>query len=286
MKYATLIIIILVILFMPRDNSAEIQELQNTVQQLQSTVKELQNKIEDVKNTPVRLDRYLDNESKTIIDNIVEDRLFDNQWRSSVHYLSFFESLDGMTSTVTGAGTVAYGGGKDVVALTTGAVSTNYSQLTKTASRQGLVTFAQDSRFRTAFDTAKGGGSFNNTTVYMVIGDTTGEYYGFKITSGNLYGVTKRTGVTEATFALQAYDETAAILNIEARYFADARVDFFVNSVQLGSIANSTTLVLPTVSTSPNSAIIDFKITTSEAFTKTLYVSFFEYFQKRNILKF
>ena len=262
------------------------EELQQKIDELSRVVKTQGEKLMVLENKPVQLDRLLDNNSKNIIGDITEERLFNSQWRSSIHYLSFFESLDGMTSTVTGTSTVAYGSGKDVVILLTGATSGNLAQLTKTASRQGLVTFSQDSKFRTAFDTAKGGGSFNNTTVYMVVGDTTGEYYGFKITAGNLYGVTKRTSVSESTVVLQTYDETSAILNVEARYFANSRVDFFVNSIQVNSISNSPTLVLPTVSTSVNSAFVDFKITTNAAFTKTLNVSFWEYFQKRNILKF
>lgn len=43
---------------MPKDNSAEIQELQNTVQTLQSTVKDLQSKIEDVGTKPINTDRF------------------------------------------------------------------------------------------------------------------------------------------------------------------------------------------------------------------------------------
>lgn len=286
-KYLFCVIIgLLLFLYMPKDNSQEIQELQNTVQQLQRDLSLADDKVIELKNTPIRLDRYLDNDSKKIIEDIIDDELFEMQWRASVHYLSFFESLDALTQTVTGASTIAYSGGKDAVILTTGAVATNYAQITKTASRQGLITFSQDSRFRTAFDTSIGGGSLSNATIYMVIGDTTGEYYGFKITGGSLYGVTKRTGVAEATATLQAYTEASAILNIEARYYANARVDFFVNSVQVGSISNSSSLVLPTVSTTTNSALLDFKITTSDAFTKSLYVSFFEYFQRRNILKF
>lgn len=43
---------------MPKDNSAQIQELQDTVQTLQSTVKELQTKIEGLGIKPINTDRF------------------------------------------------------------------------------------------------------------------------------------------------------------------------------------------------------------------------------------
>lgn len=83
-----------------KDNSAEIQELQNSVEKLQSTITNLQSQLEDVtriSNSPTKLDRYLDNDSKTIIDDVVADSVHNILWDNVSFTSSFADAAINIT---------------------------------------------------------------------------------------------------------------------------------------------------------------------------------------------
>ncbi len=226
-----------------------------------------------------QLKHPLDKQSKKIIEQAVDEfldqKVFDLIWKRTFHWLTFFESLDGFGVTAD-----AYSVDKDDVVITTSDVKDNEAKVTKTPAFQGLITFSQPSRMRTSFSIS----SVSDVTSYMIVGSTSsGEYYGFKIVDNSLKGVSY-DGTTENAVVLQTIS-ASTVYALEARMYPNNKTIFIVNTVEKGvSVSN-----LPSGITSgtavANVNLMEFSITTGTTAAKTLQFSFFEYFQKRNVLK-
>lgn len=227
----------------------------------------------------------LDQTSKRIIeqtiDETLEEKVFDMIWKRTIHWITFFESLDGFSATADGAGTIAQSSGADII-FTTGATSGNANELVKQPAEQGLLTFSRKSNMRTGMLV----GQITDQTVYLVAGGlSSGSYYGFKITNATLYGVVSN-GTTESTVSL-ATIAASTVYALEARYEPKSKVVFYVDAVERGIIQHSVAAPLPLADESSTASIrlLDIKITTNAAAAKVMQVSFFEYLQHRNILR-
>ena len=198
------------------------------------------------------------------------DRIFDLVWKKTFHYSTFFESLDGFEKT---AG-VSLTSDQYITLLTT-AVSGNNQNISKKPLIQGLITFSQKSYFRSDLYFV------NNTaqTIYLIVGQKTADAYGFKIVNGTIYGVT-RNGANESTVSLGSIT-AGDDMNLEARYYPNDKVIFLTDSIEKGV----STTNLPSSANSPTQFLFYTDITTNEAVAKEMRMSFFEYFQKRNILQ-
>lgn len=259
------------------ENALEIDALKRELKKSNDFMDVLSREIKDIKNP---INRYTDNTTKDIIGQIIQEKAFDIAWRRMVHYLSFWETLDGYTSTL-GAGAAASVDGTQLIVTTGGTINTT-ALVAKTPTWQGLVTFGQRSNFRTTFSlSTDGGGSLSNATVYYGVGDHTADFYGFKMISGNIYGVAIDGGSETTTLLVSTF--TNDVYNLEARYYPRTRVDFLVNSALKGSV--SATLPTPT-ETAVNIKLMEVYVKTTEAVNKTLQTSFWEYLQERNVLKF
>ena len=253
-------------------------------QELQRQLNELQQKVEqmDAQRLPYPLDPNSRSVLERVTDDFLLDKVFDLTWKKMFHYLTTFESLNttnsGFGTTFVGSGTATADGTQ--VALATGATSGNSTEINKRPSWYGLATFNQKSNFRSTFVVD----SVASQTAYIIVGATgSHDYYGFKITNGTLYGVTK-DGTTENAVSLQSILASTSY-NIEARYVPGSGVSFYVNSTFKGkSTAN---LPRPYVSGVGvvNHNLFDIIITTNEAVAKSMRMSFFEYLQFRNVLK-
>ena len=203
------------------------------------------------------------------LDELLPDKIFDSVWKKIFHYLTTFESFDGFT--LSGVPTIDGTG----ITLTTTGDDENEIQVTKQPAWQGLITFSQQSYFKTAVSLSQ----VTNQEIYITVGnkDTT-HYYGFKIIDANLYGITY-DGTTENAVLLQTV--TATTYNLEARYSPSDKVIFLVESVEKGVSASN----LPSPAETANVQLMDTRIKAKEAEVKVIQLSFFEYLQKRDILQ-
>lgn len=220
-----------------------------------------------------QLNLPLDQQSKKIIektvDEFLEDKIFDLIWKKTFHWTTFFESLDGFSTS----GTVTVD--EDDVLLTTGASDGDSANIIKTPSWQGLITFSQQSYWRTAIEVS----SVAAVTKYLIVGGlASGSYYGFKIVDDSLKGVSY-DGSTEKTVDLLTI--STSTYNIEARYLPRNKIIFLVESAERGVITEN----LPSPADVANAKLFEFKVTTNENVAKSMQVSFFEYLQSRNILR-
>ena len=197
------------------------------------------------------------------------DRIFDLVWKKTFHYSTFFESIDGFTKT---AGTTLTND-QYITFLTTN-VSGNTQSLEKKPLYQGLITFSQKSYFRSDLYFV------NNTaqTIYLIVGQKTGDAYGFKVINGTIYGVS-RNGSNETTISLGSIT-AGDDMNLEARYYPNDKVIFLTDSVEKGSLTTN----LPSPAEAASQFLFYADITTNEAVAKEIRMSFFEYQQFRNIL--
>lgn len=218
--------------------------------------------------------------TEQVLDESLADKLFDAFWKKTFHYQTFFESLDGFNIT----GTTSLDDTQ--LTLTTGAVSGNSSQVAKQPLNQGLITFSQKSRMRSAFSVNQ----ITNQTIYLTVGNvvTGSQGYGFKIVNGTIYGVT-HNGSSESTVQIQSISANE-VYSIEARYNPSDKVIFFISDPttspdtpirEVGSLSTN----LPSSTEVANANLFNFRITTNEGAAKTMNVTFFEYLQKRDVLK-
>ena len=212
------------------------------------------------------------------VDEFLEDKIFDLIWKRTFHWITFFESLDGFTMSADGLGTNVLSGAD--LNMTTGAVSGNANEIIKQPSWQGLMTFSRRSAMRTSVVLTQ----VTTQTIYLVTGGlSSGSYYGFKIVNATLSGVSYN-GTTETLVTLATLIG-ATTYNLEARYSPKDKIVFYVNSVDRGTINHAVATSLPLADETSETQLMDIKLTTNTIAAKTMQVSFFEYFQLRNILK-
>ena len=197
------------------------------------------------------------------------DRIFNLVWKKTFHWITFFESIDGFTKT---AGTTLTSD-QYITFLTTN-VSGNNQYIEKKPLYQGLITFSQKSYFRSDLYFV------NNTaqTIYLIVGQKTGDAYGFKVINGTIYGVT-RNGANESTISLGSIT-AGDDMNLEARYYPNDKVIFLTDSVEKGTLS----INLPSPANVASQFLFYADITTDEAVAKEMRMSFFQYSQFRNVL--
>jgi hypothetical protein len=213
-----------------------------------------------------------------------EDTVMDLIWKKMFHWETFFESLDGFTLSDNPPTLNPY-----QVIFVTKPVSGNTVYLQKYAAWQGVATLSEKSYFRTSIILPADTVAEGNYTAYITVGNSlspTGSgFYGFKIMNNALYGVVSKNGVSaEQTVAL-LQGMTGRVYHLEARYYPGARVSFLVNpsvdaQAPLGEIA-----LMGSLSSGANQTLMTMKLATDDTQQKALQVSYFEYLQRRNVLK-
>lgn len=192
-------------------------------------------------------------------DRYLVEKIFDLVWKNTVHYLSFFESLDGWNPILDGAVAVPIVSPQAVpfppgvaiddggVYLTTSNLAGSQVSIDKYPLIQGLTTWTNRQFFRSAvgfFDfSSLSYLSPANSVAYLLCSDnSTGltaapiKYFGFKIVNGVYFGVVSNNGeaeelITGPLYTIGVDGPADNIPNMEARWYPgkDARVFFFVN---------------------------------------------------------
>ena len=214
------------------------------------------------------------------VDEFLPDKLYDIWWKKIFHYETFFDSIDGTTNS----GTTLNAAG---ATFTTGATSGNFAEIAKAPTPQGLITFSQPSRIRSAVNLSQ----ITDQTIYIVTGGigATDARYGFKIVNAVLSGVTNVSGGTETLVTLATL-ASGQNYNIEARYIPNIGVSFYVDdpttspATSIREVSRITSN-LPSANAVSRTDLMYIRITTNAAAAKTMTMAFFEYLQRRNILK-
>jgi hypothetical protein len=275
-KTSIVLFLIAIVIVMPN--------LEYKIKNLETRMAEIEKEKENIGKVllPVDLDSQKAIELAT--DNFLKDKIFDLIWKKLFHYFTMFESLDGWDASITGGGSANLDGANLV--LTTGAINGNFTHELKRPAIQGLMTFSQKSAFRTSVNLT----SVADVTVRIVVGNTGGSYYGFKIVDNTLYGISSNAGLgAENSLALQTLSATNDY-HLEARHKPNDAIVFLVDDPttspttsirEVGSISSS----LPSAAAVVNDNIFSVKITTNAAAAKAIQLSFMEYLQFRNVLK-
>lgn len=257
-----------------------VESLSKQVKNLTSTVKSLETAVKEMQRAPV-LDRNLDNSSKDILQQEVGKRIIDIVWNEYFYFFSAFESAEGWDVVSEAVVDVDSGG----LELKTTAIADNRSNAVK--SLPFVADFDNESRFRTVFyldvDTAA-----SNIDYSMSVGSGIptphSAHYGFRVEENILYG-TCSNGTFESTIALMTLEPSqgngveAFTYIVEARFYPDSRVDYYVSDVNdtkpklKGSLSSN----LP----SGSGVSISYDLYTRTTTAKTAYVYFAEYIQKR-----
>jgi len=252
------------------DNNDKIQ----TIEEARSAIAALASELQKLKTQQGKLGFPLDPVSKSIFertsDEFLPDKFYDLMWKKIFFFQTFFESVDGYTTT----GTITLSGTD--VKLETAATTNATAELNKQPSWQGFLNFNQRSALRAAL-------IFNQIAaqeIYIVTGNVgaSDKRYGFKVSNNTLQGVT-HDGSTEKTIDLQTISATT-VYNLEARFRPNDQVQFLVDNEEKGVITDN----LP-YTDGPRTQLFTAKVKTTEAVAKSIQLSFFQYLQQRNALK-
>lgn len=249
------------------------------------TLEELQRQIDEINeklNKPAQLTYPLDSESQRIMEKFVDeflpDKIYDILWKNVFHWSTLFESKTGYSEVFTGAGSVTLDGTD--INIATGGSTNDSSDLRKEPTWQGVITFSQRSFMRAGFNIS----DVTSQEIYIKVGRSASQGYGFKITDGNLYGVT-HNGSSESTVLLQALSAGQAYV-VEARYLPGQRVVFFASTpTTILTEKGSLTTTLPSPANAVNTQLMCLRVKTTTTASRSMDVSHFEYFQTRNVLK-
>jgi hypothetical protein len=281
-----------------------------TIESLAKEIKTLSQKVSSLESgqkKATQLDRNLDNQSKDIISQNISDRALDLAWSDYYYYSTFFDSLDGTDDSGSPIGFPGSG-----LFMSTSAAQGNVAYITKAASRNQVLTFDGESRFRTVLDIGYDSGVAGNVTscvAYLGTGARTSTdilsdglaanaHYGFYLGDSTLYGICSN-GNSDHPTSENSYTALPLVENIkfttsyaiEARHYPGIKVSFFVSEgdpldgtvvynpvKELGSISTN----LPT---GVRSFIYHFAVGNNSALgvKRNLNTPIFELAQKRTI---
>lgn len=258
--------------------------MNQTPSQLENRMSTIERELRELKNGGIN--RYLDNSSKDLIGQIIDTKIIDIVWDKYFYFLSYFEASEGWDVTSASLVPVSSGG----LTLQTTVDIDDMSNATKNPKFQKVMSFDEESRFRTMFylginTTAE------NVDYSMTVG--TGltvpllKCYGFRLEDNILYGVCC-DGTNETKVAILTTDATQGdgvevfVYLLEARFFPGQRCDFYVSAAASATLVQRATIrtTLPTGGTDAN---LSFNLVTREAVAKQAFVGFVEYIQVRPI---
>lgn len=257
------------------------RQLQQTLEALSQRVSDLERFQEDKSNH--QLTYPIDRPSVDALDYATDlfllDKVMNLIWKKLFHYLTTFESLDGFDALgVTISTPPAY------IAIATTGVSGNESDIYRRATYLAQSTLSQPSNMRTTIYME----SVTAVEVYIVVGDLTDEFYGFKIVNNSLMGVTSQAGTAAEQTRTLLTISAAQAYNIEARFTPNVGISFLVEAKPYGSIVDATKLptgVNGTGVPQVNPILMHMKVKTNSAVIKTMRTTYFQYLQNRNVLQ-
>jgi hypothetical protein len=261
---------------------AEEEIIKNLEKQVKLTEKELEGK--QVGQLKYPLD---ENSIKAILLSLENrfdlfDLIFENIWRKIFIWTTFFESLDGYEITTPSGGSITING--ENLVLTTGSITGNEVRIQKRPLFQGVVTFYRKNAFRTSIMLT----SVTNVEGWLTVGNSnlSTPFYGFRIFNNVLRGVSyKGSGSTVEEINLMTIS-SSIIYHLEARYYPNDKIVFYAKQAESNqNIYNNPvgiiTSNLPLTQPIRNNQIMDIRFRTTNANSKSLSISFWQYIQSR-----
>jgi hypothetical protein len=213
----------------PQDPTQELQALKNRVAAL-----------ERLNKTPNGLDRYLDNKSKDIISQSLDDRIIDLVWERYIYHYDYFNSLDGWNE---GGSNAAVSSGR-LFLRASGSGQTAWANK-RGAGQSNSFSFNNHSRFRTSItpgDALESGGDvITDIAAYfgtgyaetgvdniLVGGFDAASHYGFALNDDELYGICS-DGTNYSSILLKTGIQNFYNYALEARHYPGYKVTFYVS---------------------------------------------------------
>jgi len=209
--------------------------MEQDLEQLNKRITELENKFNNQTTVPVKLDRYLDPESKDVIATVMKERIFDLFWSNVFFISSVFEGVD--RYVVTGSATVSSVG--LLLSTSSGSCSANLD------SKDDNPLLIDK---KTYLSTIVGIGDVSEVVFQVDIL----EGIGFRIDAGTIKGYTYDGSTTNELSIGTAADNTPYRLDL--RYDPRGKVDFYVDGVLKGTVTSN----LPPIATTDPSYIINY----------------------------
>lgn len=258
------------------------EEIKQKINELETTIRDLTTRLDSVSNRTITssdiINRDLDNKSKDIIQQVIEERLLDINWNNYFTFSTFFESLDGWDDLSSAGSTVAISG--DMVQLTTDAATNDDAEVFKRVFIAEDFSFANDQRYKTSirFD------SVSDIDCLAVVGDrlpgtTYGvSYYGFHVVNNSLKGISVfDSNTTEVVLQTVAAN---TIYELEAR-LSKNRLTFYVNGVEKGLITGTNVVGDIIGQTTDDRLSFTFRVATAANTAKEMDVSYLNFVMKK-----
>lgn len=240
------------------------------------------------------VDRNIGTLDKKVMEDAISDAIIEITWNRYFYFHTFFEEIGVAGSANNGwslNNSAAVGTGLDGsgVFLKTGAVSNDETFITKGPIFQGMLSYEQESRFRTSFQID----SVTSVNAFMGIGygqkGFAQSHYGFRLENTVLYAVVSN-GTTETTKAIMTV-AVNNVIQVEARFYPGYKVEFYTSDAFDPATVGTTFLpiLLPrgAITTTIPKGLVDnwitYHIETKSAAAKTLAISEAEYIQKRKV---
>ena len=257
------------------------QELQQRIDELTARldeqsrlIQEQQQKITEIENKPAKLDRYLDVQSKDVIEESVNERILDIVWNDYFYYSTFIESIDRYYQYMNAGGNIIVNSnGLNLENDTSSTAIANVSlDILDIVSDADILKFSKETRFRTKLKID----NVSSVDLYISGPGSTNDVVAFNITSGTIKGETTSNALTTSinlgTLANDTY------VSLEYRYYPGNRADFYVNGVLKGT--STSNLPRQSIGTS-NVFYADLSKTATTSTSRTAYIMFFDVIQKK-----
>lgn len=210
------------------------------------------------------------------IDERMPNKIIDLEWNNSISYLTFFESLNGYSTS-----NVAFN--NEDVRFSLPATNNAEAYLQKRPTHNAFLSFATPSYFRTTIYLS----SVTSIKGQIVIGASTADglggfttnnrKYGFYFNGSSLYGIVGN-GTSESTVLLETISASTNY-NLTAKFTPASKVVFFVDGVQKGVV--KTNLPYPSTAGSAETNFFKYDLVNNEGVAKTMDISYFQYIQQK-----
>lgn len=214
----------------------------------------------------------LDDLTAKTIKNFISDEIMDIVWNSYFYYFTGFASPDEFTTT---GSTVIFDGGG--VLLGTAATLDTSASLYRDLALMESVNFSRESRIRTRI---RLGSDITDQRIEIGIGSIAApnidnDGYGFYIEDNALFGFAQSDFSSRSSLRLKTVSSSTTYA-LDARYYPNGRVDFYVDNKLLGSVGTNLPVGIDT-----SVQFFGAVITTQEGVAKSMFIHSFEFIQDR-----
>jgi len=252
------------------------EELQQKVETLTTRLDTISKEFDNYKfkvNPDNIIGRDLDDQSKQVIQDVVEERILDIWWDELLYWSASYDGDEAWQVT----GAVVFLGGELILDS-----SADFEGVFKDTNNKNVLVWDKDQRFRMNFSLSVSDAE-NDARLFVgkrEVGGNELSHYGFHLDGTTLKGecgdktTDARSTVDLLTVAVDTNYE------IEARLFPNRKIDFYVDDVLYGTITSNIPETNNDAALDYNARIADISFTRS-ATPGSFYSSFFEYIRKR-----